>query len=212
VVFTSALSRISIDLFKLEINMNYLIFFGVLLCSFAVNAAGSLDKAPLDTNQEEDLFNFVIGSKSSVVARTRSFKSGINSEGELIVADKSSPLDMAFDSDENQIKIDDSCENDSDDCNSINLDSVVGKKNKWKSVSKRKGKQLGNPALSLENDSDDCNSTFNECYFDLNDKDHAYLAANGAGAHASPVPLPCAAWLFGSAMLGLLRKKRKSPA
>lgn len=184
--------------------MKYLVFFAVFLCSFAANAANFSFTGNLAGDDDYQLFNFTLGSASNVTLHTTSYGNGGFDPVLLLfdgVADPDTGLHALI------------TYNDDEDGSDVSLwDSIIAE-----------SLEAGFYIIAL------AQSGHDEALFPF--LEDAFSGQYGSGEHnfngllstwslniegvdaasigASPVPVPAAVWLFGSALMSLfgLRKK-----
>lgn len=211
-----------------ETKMRQLFLLVALFSSFAANAANFSFIGNLTDPNAVQLFNFSVSSPSNLVIRTWSYGGGTMANGADIDFGGFDPVLTLFSSAGEYL-------GERDDCSSSSHGNICNTRQKDPNTNRAYDAVLrglefdldaGNYILALtqfENfafgpdlidgftegavgfDDDDYNPTRTSRWaLDINGVDSASLVG------ASPVPVPAAVWLFGSALMGLFGVKRKS--
>jgi hypothetical protein len=181
--------------------MKQLLFLTVLLSPFAVNAANVTDALVQDNDYK--LFNFVVDSTSNAVVRTLSYSGGANAEVKIDLPGGFDQELVIFDNEGTWLD--------------IKKDEMDNDKEEFESYKAQKNLTPGKYAATLPQNK-------HHLYQDLfpmpslaavtwrtSDKDfYGRYSALALNTNASPVPVPSAALLFGSGLLGLSGFKRRS--
>jgi hypothetical protein len=187
--------------------MKQLLFIAILLSSFGVNAASFSFTGNLENDDAYQWFNFSVSEGSWVTLRTWSSEGGKNAAGDLIDSGGFDPVLVLFENDGIWMDMND----DIDGQNGV-YDSLLT----WYL-------EAGNYIVALAQSGHDL--------ADMPQLAEAFLGVYGSGetnfnslssrwaldiegdyvtTGASPIPVPAAVWLFGSALMGLLGLSKKS--
>jgi hypothetical protein len=196
--------------------MKQLLFIAILLSSFAVNAANFSFTGNLSDPDAVQLFRFSMAENSIVNMRTWSYSGGTNAAGEDISAGGFDTMLTLFKGDSEGVgyhEFIDSYYDDIDNGPALdarNYDTLVD----WEL-------EAGDYILALTQNFNDPIGDLEDGFYgnllNFNDFDGAirssFWALDITGEHvydASPVPVPAALWLFGSAFMGLLGLRKNS--
>lgn len=177
--------------------MKQLLFIAILLSSFAVNAASLSYTGNLDHDDDFRRFDFTVDSTSNVSIRTWSHAGGINAAGDVISDGGFDPLIVLFDNAGTWIGMNDDVDGQNGMYDSLLTWELTGG-NYIVALA-----QFGHD-LSQMPDLDDIQWLSGEVNFDGRTSSYAL------DINVSPVPVPAAVWLFGSALMSLLGMRKKS--
>lgn len=196
--------------------MKQLLFIAILLSSFAVNAASFSFTGNLSDPDAVQLFRFSMAESSIVNMRTWSYSGGTNAVGEDISGGGFDTMLALFKGDSESAAYHELIDSYYDDINNDlaldvrNYDTLVA----WEL-------EAGDYILALTQNFNDPIGDLEDGFYgnllNFNDFDGAvrssFWALDITGNHvydASPVPVPAALWLFGSAFMGLLGLRKNS--
>jgi hypothetical protein len=181
--------------------MKQLLFLAVLICPFALNAASVT--GALAQTKDYKLFNFVVDSTSNAVVRTLSYSGGENAEVKIDLPGGFDPELVIFDNEGTWLD--------------IKKDNFDSENEKFKSYKAQKDLSVGKYAAALPQNKHGLYQdlfpmpSLNTVTYHTSDKDsYGSYSALALNTNASPVPVPPAALLFGSGLLGLSGFKRRS--
>jgi hypothetical protein len=183
----------------MEIKMKQLLFIPVLLCSFAVNAASYTGR--LVQGDDYRLFNFVVDSASNAVVRTLSYAGDKNTKGKIVLPSGFDPVVVVFDNDGTWLDMKDDTKINQEEYGSSKALKDLTAVNHKAAITKHSDGLYQDlykiPPLDKTN-------------WHTGDKKPYQHSGFPSGINASPVPIPAAAWLFSTGLLGLFGIKRKS--
>jgi hypothetical protein len=198
--------------------MKQLLFIAILLSSFAVNAARFSFTGNLSDPDAVQLFRFSMGENSIVNMRTWSYSGGTNTAGKVISAGGFDTQLALFKGNPDSDGYHEFIDSYYDDINNgpaldvRNYDSLVD----WEL-------EAGDYILALTQNFNDPIGDLEDGFYgkllNFNDSDSngvvrsSFWALDITGEDlydASPVPVPAALWLFGSAFMGLFGMRKKS--
>lgn len=205
--------------------MKQLLFVATLICSFAANAASFSFTGNFIQDSDHQIFKFTVTDETDVLIRTFGYAGGTNAAGNMIPNTGFDPMIALFDSTGTMIEWNDDCTANLDnDCSDVNEDYDFVSMDFLKADSLIEFElEEGDYFVGLGLYGQDFSQfpSLSEIIWTGGvefDGRNDFWALDISGEHVSSaslqnpseVPVPAAVWLFGSALAGIFRLKRKS--